>query len=180
MRCWGSRGLRPLGYAGHVSLASGYDGARLACRPVASEAGEGWWSQAGSNRRPLACHASALPAELWPRRVKARSSPTCSRKLGAGLAGETQNTVQGRSQVSSSPPTSPMMSVTSSSPSSSSGMKVESSSSSPSMVSSISMSSSEFGNHGLDLAGVLLGVGLLKQDQLFGLGRLGLIGSGGC
>src|SRR5690242_7964187 len=26
-----------------------------------------WWSQAGSNRRPLACHASALPAELWPR-----------------------------------------------------------------------------------------------------------------
>src|SRR4029079_18136445 len=27
---------------------------------------EFWWSQAGSNRRPLACHASALPAELWP------------------------------------------------------------------------------------------------------------------
>ena len=25
-----------------------------------------WWSQSGSNRRPLACHASALPAELWP------------------------------------------------------------------------------------------------------------------
>src|SRR6266446_6898728 len=39
---------------------------------------------------------------------------------------------QGRSQVSSSPPTSPMMSVTSSSPSSSSAMKVESSSSSSS------------------------------------------------
>src|SRR6187551_3831778 len=34
-----------------------------------------WWSQAGSNRRPLACHASALPAELWPhaRRGKLRS-----------------------------------------------------------------------------------------------------------
>src|ERR1700685_3192368 len=29
-----------------------------------------WWSQAGSNRRPLACHASALPAELWPRDSK--------------------------------------------------------------------------------------------------------------
>src|SRR6476619_4097969 len=28
--------------------------------------GNSWWSQAGSNRRPLACHASALPAELWP------------------------------------------------------------------------------------------------------------------
>ena len=26
------------------------------------------WSQSGSNRRHLACKASALPAELWPRR----------------------------------------------------------------------------------------------------------------
>ncbi len=26
-----------------------------------------WWSQAGSNRRPPACKAGALPAELWPR-----------------------------------------------------------------------------------------------------------------
>ena len=26
----------------------------------------GWWSQAGSNRRPPACKADALPAELWP------------------------------------------------------------------------------------------------------------------
>ncbi len=25
------------------------------------------WSQGGSNPRPLACHASALPTELWPR-----------------------------------------------------------------------------------------------------------------
>ena len=25
-----------------------------------------WWSQSGSNRRPLPCHGSALPAELWP------------------------------------------------------------------------------------------------------------------
>ncbi len=33
---------------------------------VAREASEGWWSQAGSNRRPPACHAGALPAELWP------------------------------------------------------------------------------------------------------------------
>ncbi len=39
----------------------------LACLAEAGEACEGWWSQAGSNRRPLACHASALPAELWPR-----------------------------------------------------------------------------------------------------------------
>src|SRR3712207_3336599 len=25
-----------------------------------------WWSQSGSNRRPDACKATALPAELWP------------------------------------------------------------------------------------------------------------------
>src|SRR3977135_351019 len=36
-------------------------------RRCVTRASEGWWSQAGSNRRPLACHASALPAELWPR-----------------------------------------------------------------------------------------------------------------
>ena len=27
---------------------------------------ENWWSQTGSNRRPPACKAGALPAELWP------------------------------------------------------------------------------------------------------------------
>ena len=26
----------------------------------------GWWSQSGLNRRPHACKARALPAELWP------------------------------------------------------------------------------------------------------------------
>jgi hypothetical protein len=25
-----------------------------------------WWSQTGSNRRPRACKARALPTELWP------------------------------------------------------------------------------------------------------------------
>ena len=29
-----------------------------------------WWRYAGSNRGPLACHASALPAELYPRRER--------------------------------------------------------------------------------------------------------------
>lgn len=28
--------------------------------------GTNWWSQSGSNRRPDACKATALPAELWP------------------------------------------------------------------------------------------------------------------
>src|ERR1700710_2679904 len=27
---------------------------------------EVWWSQTGSNRRPHACKARALPTELWP------------------------------------------------------------------------------------------------------------------
>jgi hypothetical protein len=31
-----------------------------------------WGSQAGSNRRPPACHAGTLPAELWPRNVRCR------------------------------------------------------------------------------------------------------------
>ncbi len=34
--------------------------------PASRSLGEGWWSQQGSNLRPLACHASALPTELWP------------------------------------------------------------------------------------------------------------------
>jgi hypothetical protein len=29
-----------------------------------------WWSQTGSNRRPPACKAGALPTELWPRRAQ--------------------------------------------------------------------------------------------------------------
>src|ERR1035437_2160499 len=33
---------------------------------VARDAIEGWWSQAGSNRRPRECHSRALPSELWP------------------------------------------------------------------------------------------------------------------
>jgi hypothetical protein len=30
-----------------------------------------WWSQTGSNRRPPACKAGALPTELWPRQKSA-------------------------------------------------------------------------------------------------------------
>ncbi len=32
-----------------------------------------WWSQTGSNRRPHACKARALPAELWPLQEHRRS-----------------------------------------------------------------------------------------------------------
>src|SRR5581483_3611218 len=38
--------------------------------PKLASASEGWWSQTGSNRRPHACKARALPAELWPRNQK--------------------------------------------------------------------------------------------------------------
>ena len=34
---------------------------------------ENWWRQTGSNRRPPACKAGALPTELCPRSAKARS-----------------------------------------------------------------------------------------------------------
>ncbi len=34
--------------------------------PRGYEVRKDWWSQAGSNRRPPACKAGALPAELWP------------------------------------------------------------------------------------------------------------------
>ena len=34
--------------------------------PLRRFRGGDWWSQPGSNRRPQACKASALPTELWP------------------------------------------------------------------------------------------------------------------
>src|SRR6202035_3605536 len=108
-------------------------------------------------------HAMQALSQLSYGPSRLRSSMICSEnryplfrimlpaRLGRRASHKTLNTVQGRSQVSSSPPTSPMMSVTSSSPSSSSAMKVESSSSSSSMVSSISMSSSDSGTTALTL-----------------------------
>jgi hypothetical protein len=38
--------------------------------PLCREPGDKWWSQSGSNRRPQACKASALPTELWPHWIK--------------------------------------------------------------------------------------------------------------
>ena len=34
-----------------------------------------WWSQTGSNRRPHACKARALPTELWPRPEEGSGRP---------------------------------------------------------------------------------------------------------
>jgi hypothetical protein len=35
-------------------------------KPQHQAGGAVWWSQTGSNRRPPACKAGALPTELWP------------------------------------------------------------------------------------------------------------------
>ena len=47
---------------------------------------KGWWSQTDSNRRPTACKAVALPAELWPRKNVERpetSPPVCIARDGS-------------------------------------------------------------------------------------------------
>ena len=41
-----------------------------------------WWSQTGSNRRPPACKAGALPTELWP--LASRRRPVCRAAARAG------------------------------------------------------------------------------------------------
>ena len=63
--------VRGLAFAGPSTLAdASFDVAAFApsraCQAVACGAGEGWWSRSGSNRRPHACKARALPTELRP------------------------------------------------------------------------------------------------------------------
>ncbi len=41
-----------------------------------------WWSQTGSNRRPPACKAGALPTELWPRASDSEESWVPSKSEG--------------------------------------------------------------------------------------------------
>ena len=49
------------------------------------EAHREWWSQTGSNRRPPACKAGALPTELWPQLSSPRRlSPTAGGLVGPG------------------------------------------------------------------------------------------------
>ena len=72
--------LRPFGLR-RGSLR--FDPAR---RAVAGAASEGWWSQTGSNRRPHACKARALPAELWPRNQKTNAFFRARLRQGYGAA----------------------------------------------------------------------------------------------
>src|SRR5207249_3310076 len=76
--CWrlAQARRRPSGY-GEAAFAT--MGAWMgACPAEAGVACEGWWSQAGSNRRPRHCERRALPAELWPRRDRPRDDPNRS------------------------------------------------------------------------------------------------------
>src|SRR5437773_2354896 len=146
-----------------------YDGA---CRAVAGGASEGWWSQAGSNRRPLACHASALPAELWPRNTKpARlgdaqniipehhsSGPISSLFVGPDVADDVGDVLVAFFLVGDEGRIVVVIVFDSLV-----GLDVV----------------FRFGNDGLDLAGILFGVGFLERHQFFGLCRLRHISGGG-
>jgi hypothetical protein len=48
-----------------VMITAGHGRGRI-CALFANGHDRCWWSQTGSNRRPQACKASALPTELWP------------------------------------------------------------------------------------------------------------------
>ena len=41
-----------------------------------------WWSQTGSNRRPPACKAGALPAELWPHVLQREAEEQSAKQPG--------------------------------------------------------------------------------------------------
>lgn len=62
---------------------SGFHG-RVGYDPALDITLEGWWSQTGSNRRPHACKARALPTELWPRKDAARGNAAHDEMVGLG------------------------------------------------------------------------------------------------
>src|SRR6202790_3437074 len=128
-----------------------------------SPKGEAWWSQAGSNRRPLACHASALPAELWPlnspralgdargKNPEHSSGPISSLFVAADVANDVGNVLVAFLLVRDE-----------------GGIVIV-------LVFDGLVDLDvvfRFGNDGLDLAGILLGIGLLERHQLLGLHRL--------
>src|SRR5437868_12519861 len=150
--------------AGQPSLTS-LRGTSRACPAEAREASEGWWSQAGSNRRPLACHASALPAELWPRHLmparlgrrtgqqnpEHNSGSISSLLVPAYIADDVGDVLVAFLFVGDE-----------------GGIVI--------IVVFDGLVDLDvvfrLGNDGLDLAGVLFGVGLLERHQFFSLGRL--------
>src|SRR6202049_3245984 len=167
------RALRTIGSPRGVFAAIGFAFARfatighiVACPAEAREASEGWWSQAGSNRRPLACHASALPAELWPlnfadapwathgirENPEHSSGPISSLLVAADVADDVGDVLVAFFLVGDE-----------------GGIVI--------VVVFDRLGDLDvvfrLGNDGLDLAGVLLGVGFLERYQLFGLDQIG-------
>lgn len=66
---------QPMTGGANPALAEGKtNGQKRLATTVFEPQSEDWWSQTGSNRRPQACKASALPTELWPRSISAKRS----------------------------------------------------------------------------------------------------------
>lgn len=65
--------------AARPAVGNSYFRDRVASRHRSTSPKErSWWSQTGSNRRPHACKARALPTELWPRcRCRRPVRPRC-------------------------------------------------------------------------------------------------------
>ncbi len=59
-------------------------GIREARRTYVMQSTAKWWSQTGSNRRPHACKARALPTELWPQTSQAITADQAQRMVGPG------------------------------------------------------------------------------------------------
>ena len=80
-----SQFAKPLRRSGGASEQSAWRRACLAAsrsKPAGETTSKKWWSQTGSNRRPQACKASALPTELWPR-TRGRAA-SAERVVGLG------------------------------------------------------------------------------------------------
>ncbi len=69
----------------HAGLNAGGLQNLLCALHIHRKAVQHWWSQSGSNRRPPACKAGALPAELWPQ-VFLNSPHNDVRVLAKGFA----------------------------------------------------------------------------------------------
>ena len=65
-RCHSAENPPTISGGGKKNLFHGRDEVRPAFQTKLRSSVD-WWSQSGSNRRPPACKAGALPAELWPR-----------------------------------------------------------------------------------------------------------------
>jgi hypothetical protein len=61
-RCQSARHSEPIRFTGNLCFQDAFFGGALAFQ-------QKWWRQTGSNRRPEACKATALPTELCPRSV---------------------------------------------------------------------------------------------------------------